>query len=219
MRNDLTTVSDASLAMSVARWEEDALAEIYRRYASALLGLARRLLIDVRLAEDVVQEVFVRFWNRPERFDPDRGSLRGFLAAETHGRAVDLLRSEEARRRRERRDAMQAPVAATIEHEIVETSVAERVRQAVAELPEAERTALDLAYFGGLTYREVAVRLGEPEGTVKSRIRKALSRLEKELIEVRDVGEPAEPGGALSKQSGALSKQGGALSKQGGEAR
>ncbi|MGO9558238.1 MAG: RNA polymerase sigma factor [Acidimicrobiales bacterium] len=186
MKVDLTTASDGSLAMSVARWEEDALAEIYRRYASGLLSLARRLLYDARLAEDVVQEVFVRLWNRPERFDPDRGSLRAFLAAETHGRAVDLLRAEEARRRRERTDAMKAPVAATIEHEVVETLLADDVRAAVAELPETERKAVELAYFGGLTYREVAVALNEPEGTVKSRIRKALHRLETELIDLRD---------------------------------
>lgn len=185
MKLDLTTASDASLAMSVARWEEDALAEVYRRYAAGLLGLARRLLVDVRLAEDVVQEVFVRFWNRPERFDPDRGSLRAFLAAETHGRSVDLLRSEDARRRRERNDATRAPIAATIEHEVIETSLADQVREAVAGLPEGERRAVELAYFGGLTYREVAVALDQPEGTVKSRIRKALSRLEVELIDTQ----------------------------------
>ncbi len=186
MKVDLTTASDGSLAMSVARWEEEALAEIYRRYASGLLGLARRLLCDARLAEDVVQEVFVRLWNRPERFDPDRGSLRAFLAAETHGRAVDLLRAEEARRRREGNDGLRAPIAATIEHEVVETVLAEHVRAAVAELPETERRAVELAYFGGLTYREVATALSEPEGTVKSRIRKALHRLESELIDLRD---------------------------------
>ena len=186
MRVDLSTASDASLAMSVARWEPDALAEIYRRHASGLLGLARRLLCDARLAEDVVQEVFVRLWNRPERFDPDRGSLRSFLAAETHGRAVDLLRAEEARRRREQKEADTLPPASVLEHEIVEASLADRVREAVAALPESERAAVDLAYFGGFTYREVARRLGEPEGTVKSRIRKALQRLADELIDVSD---------------------------------
>ncbi len=189
MKIDLTTASDASLAMSVARWEEDALKEVYRRYASALLGLARRLLYDTRLAEDVVQEVFVRFWNRPERFDPDRGSLRSFLAAETHGRSVDLLRSEDARRRRERNDATKAPLAATIEHEVIEGVMADQVRLAVAGLPDDERKAVELAYFGGLTYREVAAALDQPEGTVKSRIRKALHSLEHELIDLKRVDE------------------------------
>lgn len=184
MASDYTTAGDASLAMSVARWEEGALAEVYRRHGAGLLGLARRLLGDGRLAEDVLQEVFVRFWNRPERFDPDRGSLRAFLAAETHGRAVDLLRSEAARRGRESRQGLQAPVGATVEHEVVEATLAEKVRQAVAALPPDERRPLELAYFGGLTYREVAASLAEPEGTVKSRIRRALRRLEQDLADL-----------------------------------
>jgi RNA polymerase sigma-70 factor (ECF subfamily) len=181
MSLDLTTVSDASLAMAVARWEEDALAEVYRRHAGSLLGLANRLVRDRRLAEDVVQEVFVRLWNRPERFDPDRGSLRAFLAAETHGRAVDLMRSEDARRLREEQDSGSRQLAVTIEHEVVEASYAIQLRQALESLSPEEKEALDLAYFGGLSYRQVALALGEPDGTVKSRIRRALSRLQHEL--------------------------------------
>lgn len=183
MSLDLSTASDGSLAMAVARWEEEALAEIYRRHAASILGLANRLLRDSRLAEDVVQEVFVRFWHRPERFDPDRGSLRAFLAAETHGRAVDIMRTEESRRRREENDAAAAaPLGATIEHEIIEGVLAARVRSAVAGLPSEEKQAVELAYFDGLTYRQVADVLTEPEGTVKSRIRRALGRLERELM-------------------------------------
>ena len=173
MSLDLTTASDASLAMAVARWEEEALAEIYRRYAAGILGLASRLLHDGRLAEEVVQEVLVRFWHHPERFDPDRGSLRAFLAAETHGRAVDMMRAEASRRRREENDAAAAPTGATIEHEIIEGVLAARVRSAVAGLPSEEKEAVKLAYFDGLTYRQVADALTEPEGTVKSRIRRA----------------------------------------------
>ncbi len=182
MSLDLSTASDGSLAMAVARWEEEALAEIYRRHAASILGLANRLLRDSRLAEDVVQEVFVRFWHRPERFDPDRGSLRAFLAAETHGRAVDIMRTEDSRRRREENDAAAAPLGATIEHEIIEGVLAARVRRAVAGLPSEEKQAVELAYFDGLTYRQVADVLTEPEGTVKSRIRRALGRLERELM-------------------------------------
>lgn len=187
MSLDLTTVSDASLAMAVARWEEDALAEVYRRHAGSLLGLANRLVRDRRLAEDVVQEVFVRLWNRPERFDPDRGSLRAFLAAETHGRAVDLMRSEDARRLREEQDSGSRQLAVTIEHEVVEASYAAQVRQALESLSPEEKKALDLAYFGGLSYRQVALALGEPEGTVKSRIRRALSRLQHELRQAQSL--------------------------------
>lgn len=190
MAVDLTTASDASLAMAVARWEEDALAEVYRRYAASLLGLANRLVRDSRTAEDVVQEVFVRFWNRPDRFDPDRGSLRAFLAAETHSRAVDLMRSEDARKGREDRQGGPSDLGATVEHEVLEATYAAQVRQALGCLPSEERRALELAYFGGLSYREVALVLGEPEGTVKGRIRRALSRLERQLSPAHSVEAP-----------------------------
>lgn len=182
---DFTTASDASLAMAVARWEEDALAEVYRRHARSLLGLANRLLGDARASEDVVQEVFVRFWHRPDRFDPDRGSLRAFLAAETHGRSIDLVRAESSRRKREGEEAASPRLGASIEHEFIEGAVAAQVRRAVADLPIEEKQAVELAYFGGLTYKEVADALTEPEGTVKSRIRRALARLHQDLIGVR----------------------------------
>ena len=118
------------------------------------------------LAEEVVQEVFLRLWNDPERYDPSRGTLRSYLLAQTHGRSVDLLRSEGARRAREEREAR---------------ATAEQVRRAVEKLPAPERQCIALAYFGGHTYREVAARLDEPEGTVKSRIRSGLKRLRHEL--------------------------------------
>ena len=95
---DLTDVGDAALVFAVARYEQAALAEVFRRHGGAVHGLARRLLGDDAPAEEVVQEVFLRLWRQPERFDPDRGSLRSFLLAQAHGRAVDLIRSEEARR-------------------------------------------------------------------------------------------------------------------------
>ncbi|MGH9298876.1 MAG: sigma-70 family RNA polymerase sigma factor, partial [Acidimicrobiales bacterium] len=130
--------------------------------------------------------VFVRLWNKPERFDPDRGSLRAFLAAETHGRAVDLLRAEEARRRREQRDAGRPAMVPTVEQQVMDIAVADRVRIAVKELPEPEKQAVELAYFHGLTYREVALRLEQPEGTVKSRIRSALKTLHVRLADERE---------------------------------
>jgi len=180
--SDLHAAGDASLAMAVARWHEEALAEIYRRHAGAVFGLAKRLLFDAVLAEEVTQEVFVRLWREPERFDPARGSLRTFLLAVTHGRAVDLLRSEVSRRSREdRAKALAEPPGYDLEQEVVDLATAERVRQAVAKLPGVERQAIELAYFGGHTYREVAAMQNEPEGTVKSRIRSGLRRMEREL--------------------------------------
>lgn len=182
VREPFAEASDATLVVAIGRYRQEALAEAYRRHAGAVFGLARRLLLDTTLAEEVVQEVFLRLWNQPDRFDPSRGSLRSFLLAHTHGRAVDLLRSEGARRQREEREARTAAEAGyDLEHEVWDLATAERVRRALSALPDGERSAIELAYFGGLTYREVAARLGEPEGTVKSRIRSGLKRLRGEL--------------------------------------
>jgi len=169
--------------MAMARYQQDALAEAYRRHAGAVYGLAKRLLGNQAQAEEIVQEIFLRIWNQPERFDPERGSLRSFLLTQTHGRAVDLLRSESARRRREERDAAEPrPPVADIDRELWNLALTEHVRQALGALHEGEREAIELAYFGGHTYREVAVMLGEAEGTIKSRIRMGLKRLRAELV-------------------------------------
>jgi RNA polymerase sigma-70 factor (ECF subfamily) len=139
---------------------------------------------DRTLAEEVVQELFVRLWRAPERFDPDRGSLRSFLLAQVHGRAVDLLRSEVARRGREARDAERMLTSEDdLERAVLDLTEAEAVRSALATLSAGERQAIELAYFGGHTYREVATLLEQPEGTVKSRIRSGLLRLRAELID------------------------------------
>jgi len=185
---DLSGASDATLVVLIARYEQEALAEAYRRHAGAVFALAKRFLMSAAMAEEVVQEVFLRLWNTPGRYDPDRGSLRSFMLAQTHGRSVDILRSDTARRKREDRDARQtAQGGYDLEHEVWDMATAERVREAMAKLPEGERKAIEMAYFGGRTYREVAVALGEPEGTVKSRIRSGLRRLRGEL-EVAGIG-------------------------------
>ncbi|HLI43764.1 MAG TPA: sigma-70 family RNA polymerase sigma factor [Acidimicrobiales bacterium] len=178
---DLAETSDASLVIAVGRWQEVALAELYRRHAGAVYGLARRLLRDERLAEEVTQEVFVRLWQAPDRFDPARGSLRSYLLSVTHGRAVDLLRSESSRRAREDRAAATAEASYDLEHEMMDLLTAERVREAVASLPHAEQEVIELAYFGGHTYREVARITNTPEGTTKTRIRSGMRRLQAAL--------------------------------------
>ena len=184
MALSVTDASDTALVVAVGRWHEDALAELFRRHAGAVFGLARRVLGDAVRAEEVVQEVFVRLWNQPERFDPERGSLRSFLLAQSHGHAVDVLRSDSARKEREESDARRAAEAGyDVEREVWDLAVAETVRKAVHTLPEDERRAIELAYFGGCTYREVAVALGAPEGTVKSRIRSGLKRLRVSLAD------------------------------------
>ncbi len=184
MMSPLQDLSDGALVVAIGRWRQDALAEAYRRHAGAVFALARRLLQDATTAEEVVQEVFLRLWNAPDKFDPDRGSLRSYLLAQTHGRAVDILRSDASRRRREERDVRQTAEAGyDLEHEVWDLTVSERVKGAVNTLPDDERRAIELAYFGGHTYREVAVILDAPEGTVKSRIRSGLRRMRNELAE------------------------------------
>jgi RNA polymerase sigma-70 factor, ECF subfamily len=183
MTTPLGETSDAGLVVAISRYNQDALAEAYRRHAGSVFGLARRLLAEPALAEEIVQEVFLRLWNDPDKFDPGRGSLRSYLLAQCHGRSVDLLRSESSRRRREETDLRRTAEAGyDLEREVWDLTVADHVREAINALPEAEREAIRLAYLGGHTYREVAVLLGEPEGTVKSRIRSGLKHLRGELV-------------------------------------
>jgi RNA polymerase sigma-70 factor, ECF subfamily len=184
VRRDYTEASDAALVVSIGRYQQAALAEAYRRHAGASFGLAKRLLNDHSRAEEVVQEVFVRLWNEPGRYDPERGTLRSFLLAHTHGRSVDLIRADASRRTREEKEArQQAGGGYDIAHEVWDIALAGHVRTAMETLQPGERAAIELAYFGGLTYREAAERLGEPEGTIKSRIRTGLKRLRVELVQ------------------------------------
>ena len=184
VRREYTDASDAALVVSIGRYQQAALAEAYRRHAGAAFGLAKRLLSDHSRAEEVVQEIFVRLWNEPNRFDPERGTLRSFLLADTHGRSVDLIRSDVARRNREEKEArQQADGGYDLAHEVWDIALAGHVREAMEKLQQGEREAIELAYFGGLTYKEAAERLGEPEGPVKSRIRSGLKKLRVELVQ------------------------------------
>ena len=178
-------VSDAQLVTSIARYSEVALAEVYRRHGGAVYGLARRVLNDPAEAEDVTQEVFLRLWNEPDRYDPGRGSLRSFLLAQSHARAVDTVRSTSSRRQRESRDALRtARGTYDLQHEVWDLAMADQVGQAMGALPAEERRAIELAYFDGHTYQEVARLLQQPEGTVKSRIRNGLRRMRAALADI-----------------------------------
>jgi RNA polymerase sigma-70 factor (ECF subfamily) len=178
MNEILSRQSDPDLVVGIMRGQEEPLAEVYRRHGGPIYGLAKRLLRDPDLAQEVVQEVLLRLWKNPEKYDPSRGTLRSFLLSHTHGRSVDLIRSESSRRIREERDArLTAESGLSLEEEVWQIALADHVRSALQELSEGERKAVELAYFGGYTYREVARLLDTPEGTVKSRIRNGLKRL------------------------------------------
>ena len=171
-------VSDAQLVTAVARYSEVALAEVYRRHGGAVYGLARRVLNSASEAEDVTQEVFLRLWNQPDRFDPGRGTLRSFLLAQSHARAVDAIRSLNARRpARPRTPGARPAPSTTCPMRPGTWLLADKVSGALADLPEDERRAIELAYFEGRTYVEVAALLDTPEGTIKSRIRNGMRRM------------------------------------------
>ena len=182
--HDLTDVGDAQLVTMIARFDEVALAEVYRRHGGAVYGLARRVLNNAIEAEDVTQEIFLRLWKQPERFDPTRGTLRGFLLTQSHARAVDAVRSLSARRRREINDASRTARAGyDIQLEAWDLVLSEEVQRALGALPLEERRAIELAYFEGHTYVKVAEILDEPEGTIKSRIRSGMRRMRGALID------------------------------------
>jgi RNA polymerase sigma-70 factor (ECF subfamily) len=155
----------------------DALGEIYDQYASFVYGLALRVIGDRRAAEDVSQDVFTALWERPAAFDPARGSLRTWLGTLAHRRSVDHVRREEARRRRAERAASHRDIPPDVEEIATALITAERVRAALGLLPSEQQRAIQLAYFAGLTYRQVADVLGIPEGTAKSRLRLGLRRI------------------------------------------
>ena len=168
---------EAEVRARILAGDDTALREVYDQFASFVYGLAVRVIGDARAAEDVSQDVFVAFWERPGSFDPERGSLRTWLGTLTHRRAVDHVRREEARRRRAEREASRAVASPDVEEMATALLTAERVRAALDLLPVDQRRAIQLAYFGGKTYRQVAETLGIPEGTAKSRLRLALKRI------------------------------------------
>lgn len=181
---DLAGAGDGALVVAIGRWSEAALAEVYRRHGGAVHGLARRLLGTDGRADDVTQDVFIELWRNPERFDPARGSLRSYLLTTAHGRSVDILRSDTSRVAREQRSARETATGGyDLENQVWDLAVADQVKEVVTSLPEDERKAIELAYFGGHTYREVAAMLNEAEGTVKSRIRRGLRRMRSALVE------------------------------------
>jgi RNA polymerase sigma-70 factor (ECF subfamily) len=181
---------DADLVVVVAERRPGALEELYRRHSVAVFGVARRVTGVPEHAEEVLQEVFLRLWRSPERFDPTRGALRSFLLMDANARAIELVRRDAARRAREEKTVHLAePLRGEeIGGELWDVVVAGHLRDALDALTPLEREAIELAYYGGHTYRDVATILGQPEGTVKSRIRSGLQRMRDRLV-AADIGD------------------------------
>lgn len=171
--------SDGELTSAVvADRHGEAYAEVFRRHSASVAAAVRMILGNGPACDDIVADVFIEYWVSPTSFDPARGSLLSFLRLRARGRSIDLLRSETSRRRREIGDLC-APRASepNIDSALLASEVTGALHNALALLPAAEREALQLAFFDGMTYRAVALRLGVAEGTVKSRIRRGLRRL------------------------------------------
>lgn len=170
--------SDAVLLARLVSRDEDALAELYDRHGRAAYALALRVTGNAESAQDVVQEAFLALWRRGHTYQPERGAVRGWLLTVVRNRAIDSLRGPSGQAARTMPvDALPLAAADNPEAEAVRTVDGRRVRAALAELPPEQRDVVELAYFGGLAYPEVAERMGIPLGTVKSRMRLALERL------------------------------------------
>lgn len=190
-------LDDATLAGQVTAKNPDALATLYERYGAACYQLARHITGNDTLAEDAVQEAFLGLWRSPAAYVPGRGSLRSWLLGLTHHKAVDFVRRETAQQRRQTAWAAQRafdpppdgdPATASIEG-----MQAKEVRAALAELPEEQRQALGLAYFGGYTQRQIAQLTGVPLGTVKTRTLTAIRRLQSRLAALADLPREGTP--------------------------
>jgi RNA polymerase sigma-70 factor (ECF subfamily) len=178
----LAHLSDEALVLLAARSEESALAELYDRYGRTAYGLALRVLRDQALAEDAVQEAFLTVWRTASRFVPERGKASTWILTLVHRRAVDAVRREQ-RRRADSLDRAPEPSVEGVDESAWLRLQRERVQEALSRLPDAQREALELAYYGGLSQSELAERLGQPLGTIKSRMFGGLSRLREMLGE------------------------------------
>ncbi|MGH2793957.1 MAG: sigma-70 family RNA polymerase sigma factor [Actinomycetota bacterium] len=177
--SDLQDRRDKDLVAGMAAGDERAFGELYRRYSASAFGLALRILGEPAMAEEVLQEVFLAVWRRAVAYDPARGSVRSWLFAQVHHRAVDVVRREEAERRRSFINT--EPDHDTGVEDVIEegwlSARREQVGRALKDLPAEQREVLDLAYFRGLTQTQVAKETGVPLGTVKSRTLAAMRRL------------------------------------------
>jgi RNA polymerase sigma factor (sigma-70 family) len=183
MRKQHAHLSDEALVALVARGDEGALAELYDRVSRVAYGLALRILRDERHAEDAVQEAFLQVWRSAATFRADRAKASTWILTLVHRRAVDLVRREERRQTDPLTDDAAAGVSPDLTDEIAWLRFErERVQGALRRLPDVQREAIELAYYGGFSQSELAERLGVPLGTIKSRMFAGLARL-RELLD------------------------------------
>jgi RNA polymerase sigma-70 factor (ECF subfamily) len=186
---DLAEARDRDLLRRIERGDEDAFRTLFRRYAGTALALARRIVRQGFLAEEIVQEAFLSVWRRPGAYDEARGSVRAWLMGTVHHRAVDAVRREESQRRRaaeavvELPDPGEDPGVAVVEA-VGLPEERRAVRGALEDLPAEQRQVIELMYFQGLSQSKIAERLSLPLGTVKSRTLLGMRRLRASLAEL-----------------------------------
>ena len=171
-----------TLLSRAGRGDQSAFAELYDQLAPLLHGVVLKVVRDPSQSEEVTQEAFIELWKLAPRYDPSRGSVRSWAATLAHRRAIDRVRSEQASRDRTEREAHKRPIQSSdVAEQVVANIDGTRVRRALERLTEMQRQAVELAYFGGHSYREVALLLDVAEGTIKTRIRDGMIRLRDEL--------------------------------------
>jgi RNA polymerase sigma-70 factor (ECF subfamily) len=174
---------DPDLVQRLQRRDPQALAELYDRYGRLAYALILRVVRDAAIAEDLVQETFLRVWNRVHGFDAEKGAVRPWLLAVARNRAIDYLRSSGGRESSslDFEHTEHPALFGNMEREVLASDSARRVKSAMAKLPTQQRQVIELAYFEGLSQSEMAERMGQPLGTVKTWVRTALRSLRDEL--------------------------------------
>jgi RNA polymerase sigma-70 factor (ECF subfamily) len=185
---DYSLLDDGILLNLIARGQQNALSELYDLYSRLVYSVALNSLADPALAEEITQDVFVRVWEKAETYHNEQGRVATWLTSIARNRAIDIFRRNRARLENlriswEAVESFDPPAPHNVEEEVDIAQRAQRVRWAIAQLPEEQKLALGLAYFRGLSHSEIAQTLGEPLGTVKTRIRLGMEKL-RDLLQV-----------------------------------